>query len=210
MIWLILSGALVGFIHSLSPAHWIPVTVVARKRSWSPTQSVVGALVVASGHVSLSVGIGLVVVGLGAGWIQSHEEAIERYWGIALVVLGLAYALYAYRKHGRCIGHTHHGPSYESNQKPYAFLFMTGFSPCLAALPIFTAAMVYGHSAVVLTLGAFSVGVVVALAGAVWLVAHGFKKLDHPFLEHYADVLAGLGVAVAGVALILMSILHHP
>lgn len=209
MVWLVFSGAVIGFVHSLSPAHWIPVTVVARKQGWTPIQSVVGALVVALGHVSLSVGIGLFVVGLGAGWIQSHEEALERYWGIALVILGLAYALYAFRKHGRCTGHTHHGPTYEPGQKPYAFLFMTGFSPCLAALPIFTAAMVYGYSAVVLTLGAFSVGVAFALTGAVWLVAHGFRKLDHPFLEHYADVLAGVGVAAAGGALILMSILHH-
>ena len=205
MILLASSAAFVGLIHSLAPGHWLPVVLMAKSRKWSIVNALWGATVTASGHVFVSILLGGLALFVGAELFVSHEEWIERYAGLGVGLFGLIYALRSFQKHSHCHGHTHHGPQPKKKEKksPYRFLFLLGFSPCVAVLPVFAAAAPQGSFAVVLTMMGFAVGVLSALAGATLSVHFGVMKLDHPVFEHYGDVITGAGVFLMGLLLFL-------
>ena len=201
MILLALSAAFVGLVHSLAPGHWLPVILVTKTQRWSVQKGLLGALVTASGHIFLSIALAMVAIAIGAQLFTAHEQEIERYSGLLLLAFGIVYALFAFNRHSHCVGHTHHGPNPTPKRGPYLFLFLSGFSPCVAALPIFMAAATLGKAALLITMGAFALGVASALAGATVLVSMGLMKLDHPLFEHYGDVITGVGVALMGLVL---------
>ncbi len=208
MMLLISSAALVGFVHSLAPGHWLPVVLLAKARRWSPATAAAASLVTAFGHVLLS--LVLVSVGLAAGvsFLEEHEHLIEAYAGLGLAVFGLGYAAFSYRRHSSCRGHTHHGPSPSGQERSLGrtllFLFSVGLSPCVAVFPVFVASAPFGWTGWILTGLGFTFGVVAALAGSSLVVSAGVLKLDHPLFEHFGDVLTGLGVAILGIILFLL------
>jgi ABC-type nickel/cobalt efflux system permease component RcnA len=211
MIILASSAALIGFVHSLAPGHWLPVVLLAKARKWSLQTALLGAAVAASGHILISNAIGAASIWVGSKFFASHADAIEnygeRYGSLLLILFGLAYAASAYFRHSHCHGHTHHGPdpgpalkgSKKKRKTPFVFLFSLGFSPCIAVLPVFATAAVKGAAAVLLAMVSFSVGVLLALMGSTVLASHGLAKIDHPIFEHYGDVLTGLGIFLMGV-----------
>ncbi len=204
MFVLAASAAFVGLVHSLAPGHWLPVVLVTKLHRWNMRRAAFGALVAAMGHVVVSCSLGLLAIPLrSSAWVSTHlnEEQLERYAGLALFAFGLLFAGCAYFRHARCHGHGHHGPEPKERRGPYLFLFSLGLSPCVAVLPVFAAASVQGAHAVMLAMLSFSLGVFSALLGSTFLVTLGLLKLDHPFLEHYADVITGLGVALIGLFL---------
>jgi cytochrome c biogenesis protein CcdA len=202
---LALSAAFVGLVHSLAPGHWLPVVLMAKARRWPLKTALLGALIAASGHIFLSIILGVVSIWIGAHFFSQYESEIERYAGLALAVFGLAYAAFAFFRHSSCHGHTHHGPDPKGKKAPFLFLFSLGFSPCVAVLPVFAAAASEGSLVTVITLIAFAIGVLISLLGATLVVSLGLIKLDHPLLEHYGDVITGMGVAILGVVLFLVS-----
>ena len=198
MIVLAASAAFVGLVHSLAPGHWLPVVLMTRVKKWSVPQALFGAFVAASGHIIISVALGFLTSEVEHQFLVDREEIIESYSGLLLLVFGLIYAIWAYRTHHHCVGHSHHGPENRGGKAPLLFLFSAGFSPCVAALPVFAAAALVSKATLVMSVIAFSFGVLVALMGATVLVARGIMKLVHPILEHYGDVITGLGVALLG------------
>jgi cytochrome c biogenesis protein CcdA len=166
--------------------------------------AIFGASIVAAGHILLSVLLGLLSIYVELQFLAQYEEVIERYAGLGLGFFGLIYAAYAYFRHSSCHGHTHHGPDPKGQKAPYAFLFSLGFSPCVAALPVFAAAATRGAATTVVVFIAFCVGVLCALIGSTILVSRGLVKLDHPIFEHYGDVITGLGVTLMGIILFLI------
>ena len=201
MVILALSAAFVGLVHSLAPGHWLPVVLMAKVRRWPLRTAVSGAMITASGHIILSVLLGLGAIGIGSKFLASYEHEIERYAGLALVVFGVVYAIYSYSRHSKCQGHTHHGPNPQGQKAPFVFLFSLGFSPCVAVLPVFGAAAMESSWAVVMSMVAFALGVLMALIGSTVLVSRGLMKLDHPIFEHHGDVITGCGVALMGCIL---------
>lgn len=199
------SAGFVGLVHSLAPGHWLPVVLLVKARRWSRGRALLGALVAASGHVAVSLAVSAAAIFLGASTLASHEEQIERYSGVILVAFGLAYALFAFRRHSHCHEHGHHGPEFVQDRKgrrgPFLFLFSIGLSPCVAVLPVLVAAAPKGGFAIGVTMLAFAGGVVFALAGATLLSLAFGRVLDIPLFEHHGDVLTGFGVALLGVAL---------
>lgn len=206
---LALSAAFVGFVHSLSPGHWLPVVLIVKARKWDLGEAAFGALVAASGHIVVSAGLGLVGLLIGRSFFGSHLHELEENAGLILVVFGLLYAIYSHFNHRHCHGHEHHGPDPRKSRKaPYVFLFSLGFSPCFAVLPVFGTAIGAGPGVLLGCMAAFAIGVVAALVGGSLLVSRGLVKLDHPVFEHYGDVITGVGVAVMGLILILFPHTH--
>jgi hypothetical protein len=204
-----LSAAFVGFIHSLSPGHWLPVVLMVKARKWSHAQAAWGALVAASGHIFVSVGLGLVGSLIGHSLFSPYLHEVEEHAGLILIVCGIGYAVYSRFQHRHCHGHEHHGPDPRASGKaPYIFLFSLGFSPCFAVLPIFATAIGMGTSVLALSMVFFSLGVVAALMGGSFLVSRGLVKLDHPLFEHHGDLITGIGVAVMGLILVLFPHTH--
>jgi ABC-type nickel/cobalt efflux system permease component RcnA len=205
---LIFSAGFVGFVHSLSPGHWLPVVLLVKARKWGPAQAVVAALVTASGHIFVSVGLGLIGLFVGKKFFGTNLHELEEHAGLILVAFGFLYAVYSRFNHRHCHGHEHHGPDPRTSGKaPYVFLFSLGLSPCFAALPVFAAAIGGGTAVLLGSMLAFSLGVAASLTGGSLFVARGLVKLDHPIFEHYGDVITGLGVALMGVILLLFP--HH-
>lgn len=205
MMILAFSAASVGLFHSLSPGHWLPVVLMAKSRKWNLKMAILGALVAASGHIILSVLLAILSIFIEAHFLSQYENEIERYAGLALVAFGVIYAGLAYFTHYRCHHHSHHGVTAKNKKAPFLFLFSLGLSPCIAVLPVVAKAAVQGSWVIILTLLSFSCGVLLALIGATLLVSLGLVKLNHPVLEHYGDVVAGLGVALMGSVLFLVS-----
>jgi sulfite exporter TauE/SafE len=191
----------------------------------------VGAVVLAFGHIVLSIVLGLISIWVGVHYFSKYEAEIEQYAGLALGAFGFSYAVMAYFRHSSCHGkHTHHGPEilpevqsvesesssspkvsptrpskFQDQRTPFFFLFTLGFSPCVAVLPVFATAASQGSLATALAFTAFSTGVLASLMGATLLVSLGLVKLDHPILEHYGDVITGSGVAIMGILLFFFS-----
>jgi cytochrome c biogenesis protein CcdA len=206
---LLFSAAFVGFIHSLSPGHWLPVVLMVKSRKWGLAHAAFGALVAASGHVFVSVGLGFLALFIGQSFFSPYLHEIEENAGFILIFSGIAYAIYSRFTHRHCHGHEHHGPDPRKSAKaPYVFLFSLGFSPCFAVLPVFGTAVGGGSAVLLGTMAAFAIGVVAALVGASLLVSRGLVKLDHPIFEHYGDVITGVGVAVMGLVLLLFPHTH--
>ncbi len=204
-----LSAAFVGFIHSLSPGHWLPVVLMVKTRKWNTVQAAWGALIAASGHIFVSVGLGLLGSFIGHSLFAPYLHEVEEHAGLILIICGLSYAIYSRFRHRHCHGHEHHGPDPRvSGKAPYIFLFSLGFSPCFAVLPIFATAIGMGTGVLALTMVFFSLGVIAALLGGSLLVSRGLVKLDHPVFEHHGDLITGIGVAVMGLILVLFPHTH--
>ncbi len=207
MIFLALSAAFVGFVHSLAPGHWLPVVLMARARRWPLGTAVLGAVTAASGHILISSSLGAASIFIGSRFFTGYEEEIEKYASLLLVVFGLVYALSSFFRHHHCHGHDHHGPNHTRyNRAPFLFLFSLGFSPCVAVVPVLIASSAKGSAAAVLTMLAFSGGVLTSLVGSTLLVSMGTHRvahrfLDHPIIEHYGDVIAGVSILLMGVGL---------
>lgn len=201
------SAAFVGLVHSLAPGHWLPVVLMTKTQRWPRRTAALGAFTAAAGHIVVSCGLGLLAIPLHLHErLSASEEQIERYAGLGLAAFGVAFAIFAWIRHSRCHGHEHHGPEPKGKRGAFLFLFSLGLSPCVAVLPVFAAASLQGTGAIVIAMAAFSAGVTAALVGATLLVTLGLVKLDHPILEHYADVITGAGVA--GIGLFLYFFAH--
>ncbi len=203
MILLAASAGFVGLVHTLAPGHWLPVVLMVKARKWGGTRAILAALVAGSGHLLTSLGLALVAIKIGFELVPGLEEKIERFGGAGLVVFGLSYAVFTYFRHSKCHGHSHHGPnpegeSHSGDARAFLFLFTLGLSPCVAVFPVFAAASGHGMLALSSTLVAFAIGVLTTLICATVLVSKGFMKFDHPLIEHYGEVIAGLVIALMG------------
>ena len=199
MIVVVLSAAFLGAVHSLAPAHWLPVVLVARAKRWTLPTAVAGALTAGAAHVLITVVLGTLGAFAGFRLLADHGETIERISGGALAAFGVGFALWSYRRHRRCGPHGHHGPRLERIlRRPFLMLFALGFTPCFSVIPVFIAAAPYGVVPIAATAAAFCAGVLATLGVATWAATTGLMNLDVPILEHHGDVVAGIGIAVAG------------
>jgi len=211
MMILAFLSAFVGLVHSLAPGHWLPVVLMAKTKRWSMQQAALNAAVAASGHIIISLSLGLLASFIGHTFFAGYLHEIEENAGWILVVFGVIYAVYSRFQHRHCNDHSHghHGPEPKKKETaPYWFLFALGFSPCFAVLPLFATAVGMGSFSLMVVMITFSIGVLTALVGGSLLVARGLVKLDHPILEHYGELITGLGVAAMGVFLLLFPHTH--
>lgn len=201
---LFISAFLIGFFHSLAPAHWLPVVLMAKLKKWSSLKVLLGSLMISGGHLFLSIGLALGTFWLGEQVIQ--KQKFKFYSSLFMIGFGLIYTLLSYRKHIHCQGHLHHGAVPQPGEKtPFLFLFFVGFSPCFAVVPLGAAALGQGMQVTFGTFLAYALGVLIAIIGACFLFLMGFKAIDHPWIEHHSDVLIGLSVSFLGIFLLIFS-----
>jgi hypothetical protein len=106
---LLLVGAVtsVGVLHTLVPDHWVPITLIARQRGWSKSETARAALQAGIGHVLSTLLIALVVWLAGAAFAQRFGHIVDTVSSLALLAFGSWFAISAWRdlrKHG---GHGH-------------------------------------------------------------------------------------------------------
>jgi len=199
-----------GLMHSLIPSHWLPVVLLSKARKWSVGTSLLGAVVAASGHILISIVVGIGLVLIGATLFAKHLELIEDMSAFVLIGFGLLYAGHAWFRHSSCHGHSHHGETIQPGRPAFLFLFSLGLTPCATVLPAFVTAAASGTSVLIMALVGFAAGVLTALIAATLLTLKGVADFDLPVFEHYGDVITGLAASGLGLIFWLFHDKIHP
>jgi hypothetical protein len=106
---LLLIGAVagVGVLHTIVPDHWVPITLIARQRGWSKSETARAAFQAGTGHVLSTLVIGLVVWFAGVAGAARFGHLVETASSIALIAFGGWIAISAWRELRMSGGHGH-------------------------------------------------------------------------------------------------------
>src|ERR1700732_1498977 len=87
---LLLIGAVagVGVLHTIVPDHWVPITLMARQRGWSKSETARVAFKAGIGHVLSTLAIGLGVWIAGVAFATRFGHIVDTTASIALVGFG--------------------------------------------------------------------------------------------------------------------------
>ncbi len=226
------TAASVGFVHTLIGVdHSLPFIAIGRAKKWSMSKVLLLTFGCGLAHVLSSVVLGFVGLGFGVAvdrlnWIESNRGEIT-VW--LLIGFGLAYASWAMVRrhrgkrhthlhaHAEGVVHTHEHDHHQGHIHPHAdsknvltvwslfIIFVLG--PCEPLIPLMMVpALEIGVGSTVLVVAVFSL---VTIGTMLAIVAIGYIGLGLPTfrkLESHADVLAGLAIAAAGVAIHLFGI----
>ena len=101
-----------------------------------------------------------------------------------------------------CIGHRHwHERPDNAKLIPWIIFIIFAFGPCEALWPLLAATAVVGTTYLVVATVVFSVVTIATMMAAVWLGVHGVRLVKFDFLERYIHVIAGLTIALCGIAI---------
>src|ERR1700676_5688126 len=89
--------AAVGVLHTIVPDHWVPITLIARQRGWSKSETARASLQAGTGHVLSTLFIALVVWIAGVAFAERFGHLIDTVASMALVAFGGWIGLTAWR-----------------------------------------------------------------------------------------------------------------
>jgi arginine exporter protein ArgO len=182
--------------------------VLANSSKWSRTHLVGLGVATATGHVLLSVLLGLGLVGLGLVFTRAISFDVTIVVGGLMLVLGLSYGVRALRS--REVGGHQKGAA-EGMPRPvkkgrgvtYFAVLGTALSPDLSILPIFLLAVPAGLYLALQTAVVFAVASVLSLVLFVLVGSMGFASLLSRAPAEYNDALAGFVIAAVGAFILL-------
>jgi ABC-type nickel/cobalt efflux system permease component RcnA len=211
----------------LIPDHWLPFVLVGRARGWSLGRTALLSGSSAIVHTALSVALGLVAVAIGIESAGLLGERLEAAAGLLLIVFGLVYAAWAWRKGGHfhpggallhrrgeaavCDGeegehreHLHYHADAELIREPRArgdvsLALIVGLNPCVLVLPLLLAAARNGASTVAAVSGAYCVTTVLLMVGMSVAGVRGLRALRIPAFARHMEAISGLLIAVLGI-----------
>lgn len=227
MSLLLMSAFTLGLIHTLlGPDHYLPFIVLSKARNWSRKKTMWITFISGVGHVSGSVVLG--VIGIGLGLSLSKLEAFEASRGslvgwmlIAFGILYSAYGLYKYFKRG---AHVHlpgflrpksirhkdlHLDVKELEEEdsagrltPWILFLIFVFGPCEVLIPmlIYPAANQSGLGVALVAL-VFGISTIATMMSVVYLGYQGFSLLRFKGREHQIHLLAGVVILLAGAGM---------
>ena len=221
---LLLIGAVaaVGVLHTIVPDHWVPITVMARQRGWSKSETARAALQAGTGHVLSTLAIAVVVWIAGAAAARRFGAVIDTVSSVALIVFGLWIAVSAWHEQH----HSHEHPLQHSpEQKVHAheqkagnnsdttrertsrtaLLLILGSSPMVEGIPAFFAAGKYGVGLIAAMAVVFAVSTIVTYILFCLYSTTLLRRLKFGALERYGEVLSGTAIAIVGLAFWLWS-----
>ena len=89
-----------ALFHTLIPDHWLPFVLIGNARGWRGGTTAVISGVSALIHVALSIVLGILALSIGEVAASAVGETLERSGAVLLVVFGVGYALWSWRKGG--------------------------------------------------------------------------------------------------------------
>lgn len=227
----ILSGSAVavGFVHTaMGLDHTLPFLVLGKAQNW-PFLKVL-ALTVACGvaHVTSSVVLGSIGVALGisAQRFKMFQAMRGDFAAWALIAFGLTYAGWSFAKSRRLQSHLHahkdgqlhahipdeHHGSFNAYDKrrlvtAWSLFIIFVLGPCEPMIPlIMVPALKTSLASAVWIATVFSVTTIATMVGIVTVGYFGMEFLPLKRLQVHANTLAGLAVAVSGLAIQLFGI----
>ena len=104
---LVVAAAVVGFVHSILPDHWVPLAVVGRTQRWSLFRVARISLLAAGGHVLASLVLAGVIALIGLRFQKAIETQQGHIVGGVLVLTGVGFLAWGLTGHGHAHGHDH-------------------------------------------------------------------------------------------------------
>jgi len=200
----LIGAALVGMLHMSAPDHWVTVLMMGRNLRWTRARIFGVSLATASGHVVLSVILGLGVVLVGIVFSRLISLYLDLGIGAIMVVVGLVVgikSLLSWSREGHDGREKAEAPEAGRLARSISYFAVLGaaLSPDLSITPIFLAAIPAGfYFALELSL-VFAAASVLTLLLLVQLGSAGLVRALERVPEKYNDALVGFVIAVVGL-----------
>jgi hypothetical protein len=222
-----------ALIHTLIPDHWLPFVLIGNARHWSVATTIAVSGVAALIHVVLSIALGLGALALGLTAGLALGETFERVGSVLLLLFGLAYALWAWRKGGHfhpggarlhrhaapdgCAGDE--GPGHPEHLHYHAdgrwiaggdavgawwLALVVGANPCVLILPVILETARRGATAVVAVCLAYAVPTTLLMTGLSALGVAGGRRVRLPLAARHMEMASGLMIAALGALLLVV------
>jgi len=230
---LLLTAVSTAIVHTLIPDHWLPFVLVGRARRWTVRQVAATAGFSAAVHAILSVALGLATLGIGHEAARALGEGLERASAVLLVVFGLAYAVWAWRKGGHfhpgggllhrdedatpCAGdegaahpehlHYHADDAWirgGAGRGALTLAVIVGLNPCVLLLPIVVAAAPRGATTLALVIAAYAIVTVTLMVALSVVGVLGRVRIPIPAVARHMETASGLLIAIVGGAFLLL------
>jgi ABC-type nickel/cobalt efflux system permease component RcnA len=219
-----------ALFHTLIPDHWLPFVLIGRARNWSAGKTAAVSGTSALIHATLSVGLGILAVGIGLTWARLLGDSLARASAVLLIVFGLGYAVWAWRKGGHfhpggrlahaghddtsCAegtdgfhaGHLHYHADGDmihgaDRRGGYYLAFIVGINPCILILPIMFSSVERGATAVALVTLAYTVTTVALMVGLSVFGVVAARRIPVPGIARHMESASGLLIALTGLLL---------
>jgi nickel/cobalt transporter (NicO) family protein len=226
----IIGAAVVGILHMSAPDHWLTLCVLARNKQWTAKKIFRTSLITATGHVALSVVMGLSVVAVGLIFSHLISSYLDIGIGLVMVVAGLIVGIIplvgksthchddheheSYDNHEHVHGHEHHEHEHDSKNKNkntkkltqgigYFAVLGAALSPDPSIIPIFLSAISAGFYFALELSVIFAISSIVTLLLLVQLGVAGLAKTLAKIPEKYNDSLVGFVIAAIGIYILV-------
>ena len=226
-IALLITAASTALLHTLIGVdHYLPFILLGRARRWTMRQTLSVTAWCGLGHVVGSIALGGIGIVLGTAvekleWVEGVRGELAAY---GLITFGLVYAAVSAVRAARGHRHSHlhahedgtlhaHGHTHDSSHThahtmadrdtlSYWSLFIVFvLGPCEVLIPMFMLpASAHAWSLVWGVALVFSGVTVMTMLGCVALGVRGLEGKSFKPLERHANTLAGLAIAVSGLA----------
>jgi nickel/cobalt exporter len=215
---LVAAAASLGSVHTMAPDHWMPFAALARAEGWTARRTAAITAVCGLGHVSVSVLLGLVSVGLGLELLQIVGRRLESMAGFVLIAFGVVYGLWGLHRavqarwHGHGHGHMHwHGGSghdhthtHHVRLTPWMLFLVFCADPCVAVIPLMFAAAPLGWGTTLAVVASYEIATIATMVLLVLPARAAAATIRGMWIDRFGDALAG--VVIAGVGLAVMSL----
>jgi len=221
-----------ALLHTLIPDHWLPFVLIGRARDWNARTTFLISGLSALVHVLLSVALGLMTLGIGLSAAEVIGETIHHAGALLLIIFGLAYAIWAWRKGGHfhpggrllhgheesepCDGseghsdpehlHYHADDGLIHGRRGWSAIWLAlivGANPCILILPVMLATAGRGRMVFWLVVLAYSLPTILLTVGLSVFGVVGGRKIPVPLAAKYMEAASGLLIALLGLLFLL-------
>ncbi len=202
------AAAAVGILHMSAPDHWVTLCVMGKNLNWTRRRTFGVSLATASGHVFLSVLLGLSVVVVGLVFSRLVSVYLDLGIGIVMVAVGLFVGIRPFlaaneKSDGNDASKTLEAGTAGRDISYFAVLG-AALSPDLSITPVFLSAVPTGiYLALELAL-VFAAASILTLLVLVQVGTMGLGKVFERIPEKYNDSLVGFVIAVVGAYIIVV------
>lgn len=196
--FLLFSGAFVlTLLHTILPEHWMPFILVGKVQRWKRKKTIGVAVLAATGHVLITVVLGLVVLFITERVLGYVEEFSKIIPSIILALIGGAYIFQGLRKN-----HSHtHAPAISDTTTIASLVIAFSFSPCEAVIPTFILASEIGWFAFAGLSLTILAATILGMISVISLALYGYNKLELHWLEdHEKEIIGVMLILLAAIA----------
>jgi sulfite exporter TauE/SafE len=218
---LLSSAVAIGFVHTvIGIDHILPFVVLSRAQRWSTRRTLTVTAICGLGHVLSSVLLGVAGLSLGVAitkleWIEASRGDIASWLLIGFGTLYAAWSIARMRRqqrhvheHGSGVVHAHEHERAEHSHENISARAVTAWGlfvifvlgPCEPLIPLLMVpALAWGVHAAIGVAVVFGATTIVTMVACVGLGLAGMRLPGVRRLTRYANVIAGIAVALSGL-----------